>query len=275
MAKEAISNYADVNVRGAIKDDPRDFGDRKFNDIQVADVQSRVLNDNGIPKLFDNTDYFMFFDDFITIPLDDTTGFPTGWTIVSDDAGTTGDAIDAEGGWLGVAVTNTDNNETYLSNLGESFKFTTTKKLWFETKVKLTEANIDDANWIIGLSDNAAADFLQDDGKGPAASYDGAVFFKVDGKMTVQFETSNAATQVTNANLGTFTSATAVRLGFFYDYNDGVTGYITPYINGVAGNRHAITISGLEEMHIVMGVKAGGAKVETLLVDYIKVVQER
>lgn len=221
-------------------------------------------------------DYVMFFDDFITIALDDQTGFPTDFVIVSDAAGTTGDGADGLGGWLTVACTNTDNNETYLSSLNGAFIFNATKKVYFEARLKLREGSTNTANWIIGLSNTVAANSLLDNGGGPMASYDGAVFFKTDGAgMKIQFETSNAGTQVTNATLSAFVSGTVYKVGFVYDPLDGTTGRITPYVNDVAGTPHAITIAGLEEMHILVGVKTGSAHVAALLVDYIYVAQER
>jgi len=214
------------------------------------------------------------FDDF----LEFHTVAPTGqWNVAVADAGASGTTgmTDAANGVVQVYCDGDDNDEAYVSSVAESWKFQTAKRLYFETKIKLTEANTDDANWIIGLSDTVAANSLLDNGGGPMASYDGAVFFKVDGTMKIQFETSNAGTQVTNATLADFASATEYTLGFFYDPNDGTTAKVTPFINGAAGTTHNLTISGLEEMHILFGVKAGGANEEALLVDYVHVTTER
>jgi len=211
-----------------------------------------------------------YFDDFFEY---DTT---INWAVVEDAGAGTGDVLtDAAGGVLNVGCDGDDNDECYVSSVAEVFKFQTTKKIYFECKIKLTEANTDDANFIIGLSDTVAADSLVDNGAGPMASYDGAVFFKVDGTMKIQFETSNAAAQVTNATLADFVSATDYVLGILYDYNDGVTAKVTPYVNGVAGTAHDLTIAGLEEMHVLMGVKAGDVAEENLLVDYVHVIAER
>jgi hypothetical protein len=87
--------------------------------------------------------------------------------------------------------------------------------------------------------------------------------------------TSNAAGQADNANVGDFTTATWHKLGFLYDPNDGVTAIVTPFLDGVAGTAKNLTIAALDEMHILLGVKAGGAHAETLLVDYVHVVKER
>ena len=211
-----------------------------------------------------------FFDDFFQYDTTNTYA-------VVEDAGATGADVldDSVNGVLSIGCDGDDNDECYISSKAENFKFQTNKSLFFETQVTLTEANTDEANFIIGLSDTVAADSLVDDGAGPMASYDGAVFFKVDGTMKIQFETSNAAAQVTNATLDDFVSGTTYRLGFLYEYKDGVTAEVTPYVDGVAGTTHELTIAGLEEMHILMGSKAGGANEEALKVDYVHVIAER
>jgi hypothetical protein len=220
-----------------------------------------------------NRSIVQYFDDFFEYDPSATTG---NWAVVEDAGADTGDVLlDAAGGVLNVGCDGDDNDECYVSSIAEIFKFQTNKKLYFECRITLTEANTDDANWIIGLSDTVGANSLLDNGGGPMALYDGAVFFKVDGTMTIQFETSNAGTQTTNNNLATFTSGTTYVLGFFYDPNDGTTALVTPYVNGVAGTAHQLTISGLDEMHILMGVKAGGGNEENLKVDYVRCLMER
>jgi len=247
----------------------------KIKDGSIVSALSPVVGFpvwNGV----DPSDWITYIDDFITIPVDNTTGFPTAWTMDTDTATGTGGVIDQLGGWMNVSATNTDNFGTTLSTIGESFHFDTDKKFILKCRVQLTEGNTDDANWAVGVSTVATKDFLQNDGAGPAATYDGAVFFKVDGTMQIQFETSNAGTQVTTATgLSTFVSATTYNLAFVYDYADGTTGSITPYVNGVAGTAHAITIAGLETMHFIMSVKTGDTNAEAFLVDYIAIAQER
>lgn len=194
----------------------------------------------------------------------------------TDDGGTgTNVLLDEHGGWYNVLTAVADNDYHLMSSGAEFIKFQANKPVYFEAKIKLTEANTDDANWVIGLTDTLTTGFLGDDGAGPAASYDGAVFFKVDGTMQIQFETSNAGTQVTNASLATFTSGAEYTLGLKFNPGDGTTGTVTPYVNGTAGTAHDITLAGLEEMHLVFGVKAGGANAETLSVDYLYVEATR
>ncbi len=213
--------------------------------------------------------YFTFFEDFQRLP-----DLTNEWAAVKDGA-VVPLLLDAAGGVISIPTDVTNNNEHYLSSLAENWLFAANKPLWFEARVAATEANVDDANLIFGLSDTVAADSLLDNGAGPMASYDGAVWFKVDGGTVWQFETSNAGTQVTNASVAAFASNTWYRVGFLFNPGAGTTGTITPYLNGVAGTAHSITLAGLEEMHILLGGKAGGGAAEVPRVDYVKIIAAR
>jgi len=224
----------------------------------------------GAALLTARTGQIEYFDDMFTY----NTTFD--WTVVEDVGATEADKLlDAHGGVVQAGCDGDDNDECYISSKGEFLKFQTDQRVYFEVLVKGTEAATDDANYIVGMSDTVAADLLLDNGAGPMASYDGAVFFKVDGGTVWQFETSNAGTQLTNSNVGDFTDGVATRLAFAYDYNDGVTAIVTPILNGVLGTPKNLTIAGLEEMHFFWGAKAGGAHEEALLLDSVHVICER
>lgn len=188
----------------------------------------------------------------------------------TNDGGTgTNALLDGQGGWLNVVTAAADNDYHLMASGTECIRMQAGKPFFFEAKIKLTEAATDDANFVIGLSDTLTTGLLADNGAGPAASYDGAVFFKVDGGTNLQFETSNAGAQVTNATVSPFVSAAEYTLGISFDPANGTTGNVIPYVNGVAGTTHEISLAGLEEMHLIFGVKAGGANAETLSVDYL------
>jgi len=224
-----------------------------------------------LAALSDPGAYHHVFDDFDALHLAATVG---GYTAIKDGAVVPG-VVDRAGGWIGIPTDVANNNEHYLSSIGQGWLFAADKPLWFEARVALTEANVDDANLIVGLCDTVGADTLLDNGAGPAASYGGAVWFKVDGGTVWQFETSHTTTQVTNANVGAFVSATAYRVGFIFDPADGVTGQLTPYLNGIAGTPHALVLAGMAEMNVLFGCKAGGGAAETLQADYVRVLQVR
>ncbi len=210
---------------------------------------------------------FLLFDEFTKL---DTVQ----WSAVNDGATGTNAVVDRKGGWVNIVTAGADNDYHYLTSAGEHFIFDATTPVLFQAKVRLTEANTDDANIVIGLTDTVTAGILVNDGAGVATSFDGALFYKVDGGSSWKFTTSNASAQTTTTPVA-FTSGADYVVGFVYSPMDGVTGKIQPFINGVAYTPHNITISGLEEMHVILGVKAGGTSAETLGVDYVYARQDR
>jgi hypothetical protein len=256
-----------VLTRGYNRNHNVTFRDETYNATKGSSLWELAPT---LAALCDPSEYQIFEDHFANGV---NTVSSTGKWVLTKDGTVVASQLDRAGGWCQIITDVNDNDEAYLASLGESWLFAASKPLWFEAKVELTEANTDDANILVGLIDASGANTLLDNGGGPAASYSGAVWFKVDGGTVWQFETSNAGTQVTNTSAGTFTSGTAYKLGFIFDPANGTTGSITPYLNGTAGTAHAITLASLTEMNIVLGVKAGGANAETLKFDYVKCIQ--
>jgi hypothetical protein len=232
--------------------------------------------------LNDPINYLRFFDDFVSPPIDDTTEILTGWA-QSADAGATAKTgpVDGLGGWIQVACDGDDNDEAYISSLCEAFIFNTTKEVMFEAKVKHTAGSTDGkSSFLLGLSDEVGANSVVDGGT-LMASFDGALFFKGEDDSYVTFNTSNAASQSSN-NAVAWSDGSTHRLGFLYLPNDGTTAKLCPTVDGAQvldsnGDPvvHSLTISGLEEMHILLGVKTHEAAEQQLLADWVEVVQER
>lgn len=246
-------------------------GNSSFRDNVYSPTRGLSLWETApvLAALQDPASFFFMREDFR-----DNLDLTLNWAAVKDGA-VVPSLLDAAGGVLSLPTDVNNNDEHYLSSLAENWLFAASKPLWFEARVALTEANVDDANILVGLSDTVGANALLDNGAGPAASYDGAVWFKVDGGTVWQFETSNAGTQVTTASAGAFVTNTFYRVGLVFNPGDGTTGAVTPYLNGVPGTDHAITLAGLEEMHLVFGVKAGGGAAETLRVDFVQLLAVR
>jgi len=220
-----------------------------------------------------------FYDDFYIQPSTKASAWGA-WTVVEDDGASGTDGV--ADGIAGIYTQYADgdaNDESYLISANETWKFAAGKSLWFEAKVGVIEGATNEANLIVGLMDAAGADSLLDTAGGPAASYDGAVFFVLGGALSYYAESSNAASQTTSDALGTITSGTANKFGFFFksESTSDTTGTIQFYVDGVAvGDEHTITLAGLEEMHAIIGVKGGSsAAEEAFFIDYIKVVQIR
>ena len=212
-----------------------------------------------------------YMDDFNAYDATATVG---NWAEVVD-AGATIALADTAGGVLSAEPDSDDNDEFIISSIAENWLFAADKPLWFECRCSLNDDATNTHAIAVGLADHAGADLIVDGGLSPAASYDGALFFKAKGGAVWQFESSNAATQDTEADVGDFSDDTMQRLGFIFDPADGTTGTITPYVDGVAGTAVNITLAGLEEMHIVFSVKDGAGTTAPLLIDYVKVVQIR
>jgi hypothetical protein len=232
----------------------------------------------GAPGLaVDPTYASVFFDDFLR-PASATAG--DGWNVLSDGSTGTDAFADIAGGVVNLVTAAADNDYKAWSSYAENWLFAAGKKLWLEACFRLTEAATDDSTWWFGLTDTLTTGGMQADTGGPLASYDGALIWKTpETALTVNFETSNAGTQNTLSAFATGVSGTWHRAGFYFDGTATIS-TITPYFhNGtswVRGTAQNLTLSGLEEMHLVAGVKAGpGGNAETLQIDWIRVAQLR
>lgn len=210
------------------------------------------------------------------------------WTATTTDSGTAsvGDAV---GGILALVASDgtvADNDECYVESANEVFKFAADKPMLFEARVQFTEANTDDANILVGVMDAVGANSLVDNGAGPPSSYSGAVFYKVDGGTRWQVETSNSTTQTTddlvstNKNNLSGKSQTAGGSAYqtlrieFLPYNS-TNAYVNFFVDGVLCCQHDYIFTSATEMQVALGVKNGGANLETLNVDYVSCTQLR
>ena len=226
---------------------------------------------------------FTFFDDFITQPS--TKASQSGhWAVTEDDGAGGTDAVqEAANGVYRHYSDGDDHDEAYVHSNLEQFKLQAGKHLFWQARVKLTEGNTNTANFIVGLSENVGADHMQNDGAGPPANYDGIVWYKVDGTMSLYFETSLATAQVTSAALATHTSGTWYELGAWCKPATATTFTVYPYYrigttNGVlyATTPHTLTLTGHGEMESFFGVKQGATSTEEYIeIDYFWVCQER
>ena len=204
-----------------------------------------------------------FLDDFRSFDPTATVG---DYAVV-EDAGSSADIVmeDGHGGILSISPDGDDEDEVYVSTISEIILIQADKFMNFSCRCKLAEVDVDNTNIIFGLSDTVSADFLQDAGAGPAASFDGVCFFKVDGGTVWQAITSNAASQNIDTNAGAFTDDTYANFLITVDPNDGVTAIVKFYINGVLGATEDLVLAGLAAMHVVFGVKMGDTEAEAAL----------
>jgi len=199
------------------------------------------------------------------------------WTITESgsESGTSG-CQDTVNGWIKIYCDADDDDYVFFQHVGEGWKIADGKDIWFEARFALTETDTNKANWIFGLVENVGTGLLQAAGAGPPANYDGIVFFKVDGTMYIQAESSLATAQTTSATANAFASGTTYRIGFHVRAGTSTAASIDFFVDGSIKATHSLTYSGHGEMQLVFGIKAGGSgSEESLDIDYIKCVQLR
>ena len=251
------------------------------SDAYLASGPATLLWANAPSKL--SADPFTFYEiaeDFINAASATASDYHAWVTI--DDAGTGTNAFqDAAGGVYNIVTAAADNDYHSMESDGELFLVADGKPIWCEARFKVAEATTNESAWIFGLMDTTTTGGLQAHAAGPIASYDGAVLWKDEATMTVDFETSNAGTQATTTAIATAVTDTWTRVGFYCD-GTATTTVCTPYVavndsnTLVAGTVQNVTTAGMAEMNMVFGIKAGptGAA-ETMQVDYVKCVQLR
>jgi hypothetical protein len=226
---------------------------------------SPIWKDAPVPGLCDPADVFMYFNDFLTYV---TT--MDGLTTVGTNAAPA--MTDAAGGVLGIVTSGVDNTASLIASTNELFSLSAGKKLYFEARVKVAEANTDDINIYVGLTEGVPADAVPMLNNGGGVADDDHIgFYKADGGTVWVAKNGDGAAHYTTTNLSTRSIAAYQRLGFVAD-----TGQIDFYIDGQKVATHTTYLPTADElMHLVIGCKAGGANAETLLLDWVKIVQTR
>lgn len=218
--------------------------------------------------------------------VDHFTHFVTGddWTATASNSGGVTET-DGKGGLVTLSPSDStaaDNDEVYLHQSNETFKFVADKPIYFGARIQFTEAATDDANVAVGMKDAVAADSILDNGAGPAASYSGAIIYKVDGETTWRFETSVGATQTTSVSSTTAGGSAYQVLEIFIEHYNGTQLLAIPRVDGkqlldsTTGLpiNHKITIGSATEMEAFAGLKNGSTNEEALVVDTIVCLQK-
>lgn len=227
---------------------------------------SPIWKDAPQPSLCDPADVFMLFDDFLAYVTTQN-----GLTTVGTNAAPA--MTDAKGGVLGIVTSGVDNTAALITSTNELFCVSAGKRLFFEARVKAAEAATDDCGIFVGLTEGTPADAvpLLDNAAGAHIADDDAIgFVKIDGGTTWLAKTADGAAAYQSSTLSTRTT-NWVRLGFI-----ATPAQVDFYIDGQKVATHSTTLPTADElMHLVIGCKAGGGNAETLLLDWVKIIQER
>ena len=182
------------------------------------------------------------------------------WTVTETQAGATQALTDGDGGLLLLTNTAADNDLVALQKVGESYRFASGKKLFFEARFKVSNATQSDV--VMGLQITDAT---------PLDVSDGVFFLKSDDSTTINLlvEKNNTAT---TTSVGTLADDTYIRLGFYYDGNSS----IQAFVNGTYVATSATTnLVDDEDLTISFALQNGNAVARTMTVDYVYVAKER
>ena len=226
--------------------------------------------------LVDPVNATYIYDDFFCNNTTKTTDL---WQVVKGTGAAlalTGPSSTTKNGWLAIPTAASSNDYQTLWTQAASYVLAAGVPCVFEAYVNVTEANTNKASWFVGFSDTTTTGLLQNTGA-PAASFSGAIFWKAQGAMALNFMTSNGATQ-TSGTAQTIVSGTSYILGAYLDPNDGTTAKVTYWISSVSSTAITfvysatlnLTLASLNPMYFGYGNRAGSGSAETMNLDYVQ-----
>lgn len=202
---------------------------------------------------------FVQFDDFFHYKAQSSDD--NGWTATLTGGASAATIADAVGGVLAMTCDAADNDSVELQWNAECFKLATSKPLWFETRLKISDATESDIMVGLFITDSTVID----------GGTDGVYFRKADGDANILFVTEKNSSETSTDTTIDIVAATYVKLGFFWDGSASVFAYV----DGTLRATHTANICDDEELAVTLTVQNGEAVAKVLSVDYVKCVQVR
>lgn len=207
-----------------------------------------------------------YITDFVTLPVDDTTGDPTEWTLTVVEAGGGGDStmtqLDGSGGKARIETDNADNDGVNAQLNGESFELTTDQHLYFGA-FGVTINDVDQTDLFLGLA-ITDTDIL-------GGVTDSIGFRSVDGSAALNFVVEKDSTETEAAAIHTLVDATAVDLEFYWD---GDAQKLEVFVDGVSVATPAITnLPDNEALRVSWHFLTGETTANTCDIDALRVIQ--
>lgn len=206
-------------------------------------------------------DYIVLFDDFQYVGNDQTNE----WTVVKDAGAAVAIEADTLGGilLLSSAATTDDDGASIQGN--EIFKAQAGKRIWFEARVKVSDA--DQCDLCLGLTVNFAAN-----PEAMLTAADRIVFQVDDGNASILCKTEKNGTETSSDSEEDLADDTFVKLGIL------VTGVekVEFFVNRVLKVTHTTNIVDDENLTVgFFGLSGNNTGTHTRAVDYIFCVAER
>lgn len=206
-------------------------------------------------------DYVVYFNDFIK----EADYAAADWTITTVELGagaaTEALAADELGGALLITNDAADNDSDELQLTQDNWKLSAGKRLWWEMRVKVSDATQSDLFLGLATTDTTLI----------AGTTDSVSFRKDDGSASLYFVTEDNTTETSTTGVATLANDTYVRLGFYWD---GIS-RVRAYVNRALVATHTANIEQTNKMAISMALQNGEAAAKTMTVDYIYCCMER
>ena len=213
----------------------------------------------------DPSKYYTYFDDFFE--------YHSGiYTITTTEAGS-GNASEAitsgAGGQLLITNDNADNDLDFFQLKGEAFRFDSTKRMFFSSRLKVNDATQSEIVMGLQITDTTPLDVT-----------DGIFFLKIDGdtQPDLIIEKDNSSS-LSVLEMDAMEDDTFVTLSFEYDPLDVATGgaVFRAYQDDVQVGEITGTTNAPddEDLTISFGIQNGEAAAKTLTIDFILVAVER
>ena len=202
---------------------------------------------------------------FVTWPVDDTTGYPSEWTVLAKGAGNTLALTDTLSGELLITTAGADNNGANMQlggADGECVMLDSSSTVYCGIRLKTDEAQQSDIFFGLGVTD--------EDWSGGIT--DGVYFRKVDGTTNLEFVWEKDSLE-TAPVIGTMEADTYYTLEFYFD---GSVLYV--YVDGVEvakRERTRHTFPDDELLRLALEALTGSAKSITFNVSWICMIQVR
>ena len=207
----------------------------------------------------DPSKYYTYFDDFFE--------YHSGiYTITTTEAGS-GNASEAitagAGGQLLITNDNADNDLDFFQLKGEAFKFDSTKRMFFSSRFKVSDATQSDLVMGLQITDTTSLDVT-----------DGIFFIKGDADTQPDFiiEKDNSST-LSVLEMNAMADDTFMTVGFIYDPKDQK--FHVSQNNTEVGTVVSTNAPDDEELTVSFGIQNGAAAAKVLTVDYVTAMKER
>lgn len=186
------------------------------------------------------------------------------WTITTTEAGAgdASEAIAADEKYGALLITNdaADNDVDNLQLNEENWLLESGKQVWYETRIKVSDADQVDMFVGLAITDTTARD-----------ASDKVGFLLADGSAALSCLNTKDSTSTTTSSIATIADSTYIVLGFHFDGKSK----IEFYVNRSLVATHSTNIPDDENLAVTINLQNGEAVAKTMHIDYIYVAQER